>query len=117
MNFLADESCAGPVIEALRNAGHDVTAVAEIAKGASDEQVLEFALGEGRVLVTEDRDFGELVFARGRSSAGVLLVRFTSRARHAKPSTVVDAVSRLGERLREAFTVVEPGQVRVSSRP
>jgi uncharacterized protein with PIN domain len=89
MNFLADESCAGPVIRALREAGHDVVAIAEVAKGATDEHVLEGALNEKRVLITEDRDFGELVYARGRSSAGVILVRFHSRARRAKPATVV----------------------------
>jgi len=44
MNFLADESCAGPVIRALREAGHDVVAIAEVAKGATDEQVLERAV-------------------------------------------------------------------------
>ena len=79
MNFVADESCAGPVIRALREAGHDVVAIAEIAKGATDEQVLERAVSEKRVLITEDRDFGELVYARGRSSAGVILVRFPLR--------------------------------------
>jgi len=72
MDFVADESCAGPVIQALREAGHDVVAIAEVAKGASDDQVLECALKEKRVLITEDRDFGELVYARGRSSAGVI---------------------------------------------
>ena len=117
MNFMADESCAGPVIRALRDAGHDVVAIAEIARGATDEQVLERALNEKRVLVTEDRDYGELVFARGRSSAGVILVRFHSRARQAKPATVVEAVAKLSSRLRDAFTVVEPGRVRISSRP
>ena len=75
MNFLADESCAGPVVRTLREAGHDVVAIAEVARGATDEQVLERALNEKRVLITEDRDFGELVYARGRSSAGVILVR------------------------------------------
>ena len=48
MNFVADESCAGPVIRALRKAGHDVVAIAEVAKGAKDEQVLERALNRGR---------------------------------------------------------------------
>jgi len=56
----------------LRDAGHDVVAIAEVAKGATDEQVLERAVNEKRVLITEDRDFGELVYARGRSSAGVI---------------------------------------------
>ena len=117
MNFVADESCAGPVIRALREAGHDVTAIAEVAKGATDEQVLERALNEKRVLITEDRDFGELVYARSQSSAGVILVRFHSRARRAKPATVVEAVTKLGPRLCGAFTVVEAGRVRISSRP
>ena len=117
MNFVADESCARPVIQALREAGHDVLAIAEIARGATDEQVLEHALREKRVLITEDRDFGELLYARGRSSAGVILVRFPSRARRAKSATVIEAVSKLGSRLRDAFTVVEPGRLRISSRP
>ena len=117
MNFVADESCAMPVIRALREAGHDVVAIVEVARGASDDQVLERATEEKRVLITEDRDFGELVYARGRSSAGVMLVRFHSRARHAKAATVVEAISRLGSRLEDSFTVVEPGRVRINSRP
>ena len=117
MNFLADESCAGPVVRALRDAGHDVVAIAEVARGATDEQVLGRALNEKRVLITEDRDFGELVYARGRSSAGVILVRFDSRARQAKTATVVEAVAKLGSRLHDAFTVIEVGRVRISSRP
>jgi predicted nuclease of predicted toxin-antitoxin system len=106
MNILADESCAGPVVRALREAGHDVLAIVELARGAADEQVLQCALSEKRVLITEVRDFGELVYARGRSSAGVILVRFDSRARQAKPATVVEAVAKLGSRLHNAFTVI-----------
>ncbi len=117
MNFVADESCAMPVIQMLRGAGHDVIAIAEIAPGATDDQVLERALQEKRMLITEDRDFGELVYARGRSSAGVILVRFPNQARNAKSATVLEAVSRLGSRLQDTFTVVEPGRVRISSRP
>jgi predicted nuclease of predicted toxin-antitoxin system len=80
MNFVADESCAGPVVRALREAGHDVLSIEEVEKGATDEQVLQRAVDEKRVLITEDRDFGELVYARGRSSAGVMLVRFQKTA-------------------------------------
>jgi uncharacterized protein with PIN domain len=54
MNFLADESCAGPVVRALREAGHDVVAIAEVAKGTVDELVMRHALGERRILITED---------------------------------------------------------------
>ena len=117
MNFLADESCAGPVIRALREAGHDVVAIAEVAKGASDEQVLQRALKNQRVLITEDRDFGELVNAQRLPSTGVILLRFDSRARRIKAPTVVDAVAKLGSRLKNAFAVVEPGRVRIGARP
>jgi uncharacterized protein with PIN domain len=117
VKLVTDESCAGPVIRALRDAGHDVLAIAESVPGASDESVIERAFGEGRVLITEDRDFGELVYSRRRSSVGVVFVKFPSRARLAKPAAVVEAVAKLDARLREAFTVIEPGRVRVGRRP
>ena len=117
MKFVADESCARPVIQALRNAGHDVIDIAEVTPGAADEQVLERAVNEKRVLITEDRDFGELVYARGRSTAGVILIRFHSSVRLAKATSVVEAIAQLGSRLENVFAVVEPGRVRISSRP
>jgi len=117
VEFVADESCAGPVIRALREAGHDVIAIAETSKGIPDERVMERAFSERRVLITEDRDFGELVYARGHSSAGVVFVKFPSRARRAKPAVVVEAVAKLGARLHDGFTVIEPGRVRLARRP
>jgi predicted nuclease of predicted toxin-antitoxin system len=83
LEFVADESCAGPVIRALRLAGHDVIAIAEVSKGIPDERVIERAFSEGRVLLTEDADFGELVYARGQPSAGVILGRQRHPLRHA----------------------------------
>jgi predicted nuclease of predicted toxin-antitoxin system len=117
VQFVADESCAAPVIRALRAAGHDVIAIAEISKGIPDEPVMERAFSERRVLITEDADFGELVYARGQPAAGVIFVKFHRRARRAKPGAVVKAVAKLGERLREGFAVIEPGRVRVGRRP
>jgi len=117
MNLVADESCAVPVVQALRKAGHDVIAIAEVSQGAADSQVLERGLNEKRILVTEDRDFGELVYGQGHLSPGVILVRFHSSVRHAKASSVVEAIAQLGSRLQNAFVVVQPGRVRISTRP
>ncbi len=61
MRFLADESCDFAVVRALRAAGHDVVAVTEMAPAANDETVIEIALNDGRLLLTEDKDFGQLV--------------------------------------------------------
>jgi len=69
------------------------------------------------VLITEDRDFGNLIYAQGRPSAGVILIRFPTSARQAKPATLVEAVDAVSSRLRNSFTAVEPGRVRISSVP
>jgi hypothetical protein len=114
VRFLADESCDFAVVRALRANGHDVLSVAEVASGSSDDVVIELAVREARVLLTEDKDFGQLVFAHGHPSAGVLLMRFPSRHRAALPQTVVDVVARQGGSLARCFAVVQPGRVRLS---
>jgi len=95
--------------------GHDVVVIAEVVKGAADEQVLERPLSEKRVLISEGRDFSELVYARRRSSAGVILVRVHSRVAQARDRG--RGGDQPGRRLRDAFTVIEVGRVRISSRP
>jgi len=114
VQFFADESCDFAVVRALRAAGHDVSAIAEVSAGSEDDAVLELARSEARVLLTEDKDFGLLAFARGRESGGVVLIRFPSSVRSALGRAVVDVVAELGERLRGAFVVVEPGRARVT---
>lgn len=70
MNFLADEG-----VVRLRDEGHAVIYVAEMEPGTSDDAVLNVANRESAVLVTADKDFGEIVFRQGRSSSGVILIR------------------------------------------
>ncbi len=54
MRLLADESCDFAVVRSLRDAGHDVLAVAEIHRGASEEEVIDLVASEHRILITED---------------------------------------------------------------
>ena len=114
MRFLADESCDFGVVLALRAAGHDVSAIVELHPGAEDERVLALARSESRVLLTEDKDFGVLAYAGGHQTAGVILIRFPSDARNSLGLTIVTAVTEFGERLCEAFAVIEPGRARLS---
>jgi len=114
MRFLADESCDFAIVYALRAAGHDVVAVSEVARGAEDTVIVELARSQQRVLLTEDKDFGQLLFAAARSSSGVILVRWPVSARSALGSTVTGVVAANGDALREAFVVVEPGRVRIT---
>ncbi len=96
MQFLADESADFAAVRALRADGHDVVAVAEIAGGAPDDVVLELARTSGRILLTEDKDFGQLVYADRQATGGVILIRFPARARGSLGITVVKAVRDLG---------------------
>lgn len=66
MRFLADESWDFAVVRARRAAGHDVVAIAESRHGITDRDVMELAEIERRVVITEDKDFGQLAFAGER---------------------------------------------------
>jgi predicted nuclease of predicted toxin-antitoxin system len=113
MRFLADENFPRIAVDALRGAGHDVTWVRTDAPGASDEQVLALARVEQRVLLTFDKDFGELVLRRGlTASGGVVLFRIPP----GRPGEVASRiVSTLAARADWAgsFSVVEPERVRM----
>ena len=115
MRFLADESCDFAAVRALRAAGHDVLAVSEFLQRSVDEQLMEMAYTEGRILLTEDKDFGRLGFAGQLNTAGVILVRFPATARAALAASVTQLVSQLGPKLTGSFVVLRPGSVRIST--
>jgi predicted nuclease of predicted toxin-antitoxin system len=117
LRFLADESCDFVVVRALRAAGHDVLAVAEQAAGTPDREVIQLALDDGRVLLTEDKDFGQLVFAAFAGSRGVILIRFPSDARTLLASVIVRVVDTYATQLSSAFVTLSPGRVRISGLP
>ena len=117
MQFLADESCDFAAGRALREAGHDVIAVAETFPRAEDSSVLARALQERRILLTEDKDFGRLVYSSSQASAGVLLFRFPARSRGALAKAAADLVRQKGNQLSGRFVVVQPGRVRVGAFP
>ncbi len=115
MRFLADESCDFSIVRALRAAGHDVIAVAESPlRGAADAKVIELAATERRILLTEDKDFGQLVFAAARSNAGVLFVRYPHAVRRDLAPAILNLVATRAESLYGTFAVIEPGRVRIS---
>jgi len=73
--YLADEDFPGPIVRFLRNRGDDVLYAAESMPGTPDEAVLRIASELDRILLTFDRDFGELVVPRQQPVAGVVLFR------------------------------------------
>jgi predicted nuclease of predicted toxin-antitoxin system len=117
LRSLADESCDFAVVRALRADGHDVFAVSEVMNRSDDRELIEQAHREQRILLTEDKDFGWLVYVSHADSSGVVLIRFPGNARRSLVQTVRQVVQEQGRRLLKAFIVVQPGHIRIGHRP
>jgi predicted nuclease of predicted toxin-antitoxin system len=113
ITFLADESCDFLVVRKLRSAQYDVLSVAESFPSVTDKQVLEHAIKEGRILLTEDKDFGEWVFAHGKKMEGVILIRFPGNARKLLGGEIILLIDDHGIELKKCFVVLEPGRARL----
>ena len=116
MYFLADESCDFAVVRALRNLGYDVTAVSEFAAGSTDEMVLQLAVNQNRILITEDKDFGQLVYAGARdiSGSGVILIRFLQKDRPLLVNAMQILVAENSTKLAGSFVVLRPNKMRIA---
>jgi predicted nuclease of predicted toxin-antitoxin system len=117
LRFLADESCDFAVVRALRAAGYDVIAVGEIQQRSVDRELIRDAVRDERILLTEDKDFGWLVFASDEASPGVIFIRYPGNAREALARHVGQVVAEHSETLHNAFVVIQPGHVRISRKP
>lgn len=116
MRLLAVENFPALAFSALHEAGHDVAWVRTDAPGSRDVDVLARAVGEQRVLLTFDRDFGELAFKDGLSAAsGIVLFRI-SVSRQTIASDVV-AILAARQQWAGTFAVAEPGRIRVRDLP
>jgi predicted nuclease of predicted toxin-antitoxin system len=115
MRLLADECLDGRLIQGLQHAGHDVLAVRDASRGAGDRAILERARRERRVLVTEDKGFGELVVRRKSRVAGLILVRYSQSDVWAVLARLLAVVDQHGERLHQLYAVVTPARARVRS--
>src|SRR5437762_1420769 len=90
MRFLANENIPPSAIQRLRESGHDIMSVKETMTGDADPAILARAVAEQRVLVTFDKDFGELAFrSRLPATCGVILLRFRQRGREQDSARVV----------------------------
>ena len=117
MRLLADENCDFSVVRALRAGGHDVLAVAEIAPRAVDTEIIERCHRDGRILITEDKDFGQLVYASGTSASGIILLRFPARRRAEIVASILALLAHHGDRLIGSYVVLQPGRARVTRLP
>ncbi len=117
MNLLADESVDRAVIERLRADGHTVGAVAEIAPGILDAEVLSLTNDRAAILVTMDKDFGELIVRDWFPVAGAALFRLDGLSAEAKAERAASAFASVLDRIVGAFVVIDAERVRVRPLP
>ena len=117
MKFLADECCDAELVEALAGSGYDVLDAVNDLRGASDEQVLERAYHEGRIIITEDKDFGELTYRLQLRHCGILLLRLNDLPRKRRIALVIELLENHFDKLRGKFSVLTPKGLRIKTIP
>lgn len=113
MKFLADECCDLSMVNRLREEGYDVDYIQEKKRGTSDSNVLLNAWQEKRVLITEDKDFGELVYRLKKPAYGIILLRFDPLEQEEKILRVIQLVNHYQSRLKGNFLVLDSEKVRI----
>ena len=99
MRWLADECVGAGVVVQLRRLEHDVIYAAETASSAPDTEIISVAEQQGRLLLTEDKEFGELVFRKNTPVPGLVLVRIEPEKRGLKWPRLEAAIARFGNGL------------------
>jgi predicted nuclease of predicted toxin-antitoxin system len=117
MRLMVNENVSGTAIRALRERGHDVLSVKESLRGSGDAQILARAQADERVLVTHDKDFGELAFRYGLPAAsGVVLLRLSGADPESDNRRVLQALES-GVDWSGHFAVVTQDRVRIRPLP
>lgn len=113
MNVLVDVSAGQTVADLIRSLGHDTAFVRDRDPSMPDVDILAWAVAEDRLVVTMDKDFGELVYRSGQPHAGVLLLRLEAARLAERIRVVTDIFTNHGADLPGHFSVYQGGRLRI----
>ena len=113
MKFLADENLEYSIISFLQEKNFEVVAVRDIMKGAPDSEIINYAFENNYVIITSDKDFGELTFRLQKPNRGIILLRFPEDNATEKAKILWTAIKKLGNDVINKFVVVEKNSIRV----
>lgn len=112
MRFLLDECCPLDLAVALRELGHDVIHVTDAARGAADLDLAAWADADGRLIVTEDFDFGELAVRHATPRTGVVILFCPGLLPEAATARAVEVIEEIGDGLAGFLSVIQAERVR-----
>ena len=111
-----DENLPVLIARRLADAGHEVVFARELGRGRPDAEVLGWA-GANQLIVTEDKDFGDLVFRDKYPTHGVLLVRLAGLSPDRRAALVTATIAKYGHGLLGSFSVLSAGGIRTQPLP
>jgi len=108
VKLLADECCDSALVSFLRKEGHDVLYITEHEPGALDSEIIEKARIGKRIIITEDKDFGGLVYRFKIETEGIILLRFKVNEAQKKRQKIKILIEEYKDRLKKHLVVVNP---------
>lgn len=115
MRFLVDECTGSTVARWLREQGYEVFFVYDEARGISDDEIMQKALTENWILITNDKDFGDKIFREGSLHRGIIFLRLDNERATNKINKLQILLENYADRLPEQFVVVTENKVRFAS--
>ncbi len=113
IQLIADENLDFSIIKSLRQKGFSVISILETYSGISDEEVLSIAVKNNAILITEDKDFGELVYRMKKIHFGVILVRLIGMSSIQKMTICTESIEKNIYEMQNSFSVISSQQTRI----
>jgi predicted nuclease of predicted toxin-antitoxin system len=114
MKFLIDENVGNTVVRFLKNKGQDVIVASKKGlSGREDEFLLGYAFKEGRIIITNDKDFGFLIYRQKMPSRGIILFRFVQELPSLKVGALNAILSLKPEQILNHFIIASEGKIRI----
>ena len=117
LKILADENVDYQIIKNLRKNGFNVISILENYRGTPDKEILNLAMSKEALLLTEDKDFGEWIFAHKEKTIGIIYLRYSSDKVKNISNSLVNLLGKYENSLFNKFTVITVNKVRIRELP
>lgn len=112
MKFLIDESIEYRIVTFLRNIGYNTLSVVESFPSLDDKTILSIAYNENRIIITNDKDFGELIYKLQLPHKGIILFRLFEENYQSKEDKLQLILKKFKSKLQNTFTIVSKNKIR-----